>query len=79
MFRATPVRRDAALGADLTPLEWRRAEQHARRARRGDGESVWKPYPVGCVAKARLAPYLRSVTDDALTIEELRRRRAGDP
>ena len=45
MSRAAPVRRDAALGADLTRLEWRRAEQHARRARRGDGESVCKPYP----------------------------------
>jgi hypothetical protein len=32
--------------------------------------------PVGCVAKARVAPYLRSVTDDVLTMQELRRRRA---
>jgi len=46
MFRAAPVRRDAALGADLTPLEWRRAEQHARRARRGDGESSGSRIPL---------------------------------
>jgi hypothetical protein len=45
MSRTVPVRRDAAFGADLTPLKWRRAEQRARRARREDGESVWKPYP----------------------------------
>ena len=45
MSRAAPVRRDAALGADLTPLEWRRAEQHARRARRGDGESRLEAVP----------------------------------
>jgi hypothetical protein len=74
MPRAAPVRRDAALGADLTPLELCRAEQHARRARRGDGKSVWKPYPGWMRRKVRVAPYLRSVTDNVLTIEELRRR-----
>jgi len=71
---ACSARRRARRRPDAPGVAPRRTARATRKTRRR--KVVWKPYPVGCVAKARLAPYLRSVTDDALTIEELRRRRA---